>query len=65
MTKKDFQAMADAVQEARRQSKPLDHATIDFVAIKLADACAAQYNGAYSFKRGKFLAACGVQSGNP
>lgn len=70
MTKRDFEAMASAVREARRDfdlaltegsySWVSGQAALDTVAEKLATACAEQYRGGYGFNRGRFLEACGV-----
>lgn len=72
MTKKDFQAMADAVAYARRNvtyafddntaSQASALAALDAVSEQLATACAGQYKGGYGFNRSRFLEACGVSS---
>lgn len=72
MTQRDFEAMAEAMVEAKQEIvtayeksgasnyiphyalRPLETAT-----RKLADACARQYKGAYSFNRDRFYEACG------
>lgn len=70
MTKKDFEAIAEAVAEARRmlmyyKNDPSPNAeshkvAMDMVAEELATACARQYKGGYGFDRTCFLRACGM-----
>lgn len=69
MTKRDFQTVADAIEEAKRTIKytysnsPANATTAEYalgVATReLATACARQYNGGYGFKRQTFVEACG------
>ena len=68
MTQKDFEAVAEAVAEARRMltyykndrspNAELHEVAMDMVAEELATACARQYRGAYGFNRERFLEAC-------
>lgn len=72
MTKKDFEAMADAVASARRDvtyafddgtaSQASALAALDTVSERLATACAGQYKGGYGFNRARFLRACGMDA---
>jgi hypothetical protein len=62
MTKKDFWAIANAVAETKRWMDEDDAqglAALGAVSRQLANACAAQYQGGYGFKRALFLEACG------
>ncbi|MFF9265854.1 hypothetical protein [Streptomyces longwoodensis] len=62
MTRRDFQAIADAVAEARRWTDDTNTEALDAlgaVARQLAAACARQYRGGYGFNRPRFLEACG------
>lgn len=73
MTKKDFEAMAGAVNDARLALLPgsrepqrdslvrTHHQVFDSLARSLADVCATQNA---RFNRAKFLAACGIASPN-
>lgn len=65
MTKADFQAVASAVNEAKRQ---VDYysggsanatAALERVTRELATACASRHKGGYGFKRQAFVEACG------
>ena len=68
MSKADFQEIADAVAEAKRDvehyspSKMAENAGIralEFATRELATACARQYKGGYGFNRQRFVNACG------
>lgn len=70
MTKRDFEAMADAIKTAKSDAQydnpdgtpeELEAANraLELAARRLADACARQYKGGYGFKRTKFLEWCG------
>lgn len=72
MTQRDFEAIAEAVAEAKRTVEWQNHDNIFtsgeyagalralyWATQELATACAKQYKGAYGFKRQKFVEACG------
>lgn len=68
MTKSDFEAVAEAINEAKRRvywllrnEKDLTVAlvTLEMATTELATACHSRYRGAYSFNRTKFVIACG------
>ena len=76
MSKKDFEAMATALADAKRDA---EYATeensperaaamhaLEMAARRVATACAEQYSGGYGFNRSKFLDWSGfpVQNGN-
>lgn len=63
MTKKDFEAIASAMKDAREASDPRDfsvthHRVFDSLSRSVADVCARQNP---KFQRLRFLAACGVK----
>lgn len=62
MSRKDFQAIADAVADTKRWLEDSDeagHAALASAARQLASACARRYQGGYGFNRARFLDACG------
>lgn len=67
MTGKDLDAIAEAVEEAKRTAlynlpdddKETAMVALEIVTRELSTVCARQYKGAYGFKRGKFVEACG------
>lgn len=67
MSKQDFQAIADAVAEAKRsvlwygdpRTEHIRLEALNTVTKELATACARQYKGGYGFNRQKFVQACG------
>lgn len=62
MTRKDFQAIADAVAHAKSwldEDDQRGHDALASVTRELAAACARQYRGGYGFNRSRFLEACG------
>lgn len=70
MTKRDFEAMAEAIKDSVREvnysftqgtaSHASAMAALGVAAEKLATACAQQYKGGYGFNRARFLEACGL-----
>lgn len=71
MTKKDFQEIADAVEEAKRiveytYAEGSDQRNVALGALihatrELSTACARQYKGGYGFNRQRFVDACGFE----
>jgi hypothetical protein len=68
MTGKDFNAIAEAIADAKRaceyqyahgpqRSRALF--ALERATKELATACAQQYRGGYGFNRGRFVTACG------
>jgi hypothetical protein len=57
MTKKDFIAIADALNSARSDTDPRVNRGVNFAAQNIASVCA---EGNPQFKRDRFLAAAGV-----
>lgn len=62
MSKRDFEAIADAVATAKSWLDPDDqpgHDALASVTRQLAGACARRYQGGYGFNRARFVTACG------
>jgi hypothetical protein len=75
MTKADFQAMAEAISDAKDDTEysmpdgtPEEREAalkaLQFAAERLATACRGQYKGGYGFDRAKFLDVCGFGPAN-
>lgn len=66
MTRKQFEALADALKHSTPLAKDGFAAMAAWrrTVCNVADVCAAQYRGSYGgFDRSKFLAACGIDDG--